>query len=58
MHKYGIHPAITDEHNYPIVIGGGPQNNNRTIIRVEADETSFRLEMLDDQGNAVGRLTV
>jgi len=57
-HKYGIHPAIPGEHDYPIVIGGGPQNNNRTIIKVNINEKTFNLKMLDDQGKLVGAVTV
>ncbi|MGV3642565.1 MAG: metallophosphoesterase [Adhaeribacter sp.] len=57
-HKYGIHPPEKGQHDYPIVIGGGPQAGRRTLIRVAADQESLRLEMLDDSGKVVGTLQV
>lgn len=57
-HKYGIHPKVPSQHNYPIVIGGGPKEGTRTIIRVKADETTFELEMIDDAGNVVGNISI
>lgn len=57
-HKYGIHPAEAGQHNYPIVIGGGPKAGQRTIIKVKANQKTLALEMLDDSGKIVGSLTV
>ena len=57
-HKYGIYPKIKGEHEYPIVIGGGPRDTKRTIIRVEVSPKAFELEMLDDQGKVVGSISV
>ena len=57
-HKYGIHPRVEGQHNYPIVIGGGPKEGARTIIRVKADETALTLEMIGDAGNVVGNLII
>jgi predicted MPP superfamily phosphohydrolase len=57
-HAYGIHPAEKGKHDYPIVIGGGPADGKRTIIRVVADERALQLEMMDDGGKMVGRLRV
>ncbi|HVW62790.1 MAG TPA: FN3 domain-containing metallophosphoesterase family protein [Puia sp.] len=57
-HVYGIHPAEKGKHNYPIVIGGGPKDGKRTIIRVKADGEALKLEMLDDAGKMVGELKV
>ncbi|WP_448698689.1 metallophosphoesterase [Mucilaginibacter sp. AW1-3] len=57
-HQYGIHLPVPGEHNYPIVIGGGPGNNIRTIIKVDVDDTAFKLEMLDDSGKRVGEITI
>jgi acid phosphatase type 7 len=55
-HKYGIHLPEKGQHDYPIVIGGGPQAGKRTLIRVKADPTALVLEMLDDSGKTVGTL--
>lgn len=56
-HVYGAHPS-SDEHHYPIVIGGGPSKGKRTIIKVRADDHALNLEMLDDSGKSVGNVTV
>lgn len=57
-HVYGIHPAVKGEHDYPIVIGGGPKDNRRTIITVEVDSQALNLTMVDDSGKVVGQITV
>lgn len=57
-HTYGIHPAVKGQHNYPIVIGGGPQDGKRTIIKVKADSNALVLDMLDDSGRQVGSLRI
>lgn len=57
-HKYGIHPPQKGEHNYPIVIGGGPKDGARTIIKVKVDKQKFALDMLNDSGTSVGKLTI
>jgi UDP-2,3-diacylglucosamine pyrophosphatase LpxH len=57
-HVYGIHPAEKGKHNYPIVIGGGPKDGKRTIMRVVADREALKLEMMDDAGKMVGALRV
>jgi len=55
-HVHGIHPAVPGEHNYPIVIGGGPLDHIRTIIKVNVDAKGLELAMIDDQGTSVGEL--
>lgn len=57
-HRYGIHTPKQGQHNYPIVIGGGPREGTRTIIKVKADNETFNLDMLNDQGVSVGNLTI
>lgn len=57
-HVYGIHPPVAGVHNYPIVIGGGPRDGKRTLIRVEADHSAFRLTMTGDSGQTVGTLKI
>lgn len=52
-HRYGIHPKVEGEHNYPIVIGGGPKDGTRTVMKIKADQQSFDLTMLDDSGVVV-----
>lgn len=53
-HKYGVHPPVAGQHNYPIVIGGGPNTGNRTLIKVKANTQTLDLRMLKDDGSEVG----
>lgn len=55
-HVYGIHPPEKGEHDYPIVIGGGPADGKRTLIKVKANRQSMDITMLDDAGKQVGQL--
>jgi predicted phosphodiesterase len=57
-HVYGVHPPVKGQHNYPIVIGGGPMNGNRTLIKVKATAQKINLLMFDDKGKEVGKYTV
>ncbi|MGV3538873.1 MAG: metallophosphoesterase [Rufibacter sp.] len=55
-HKAGIHPAEPGNHNYPIVIGGGPADGKRTLIQINADQKSLVLTMKNDSGKEIGSL--
>ncbi|MDF3078985.1 MAG: metallophosphoesterase [Sphingobacteriaceae bacterium] len=57
-HKFGIHPAVTGQHNYPIVIGGGPGNGNRTITSIKTDSKHIYIKVLGDNGEERGTLTI
>jgi UDP-2,3-diacylglucosamine pyrophosphatase LpxH len=57
-HVYGIHQPVAGQHNYPIVIGGGPKDGKRTIIKVTANQQAFKLDMLDDSGKLAGTISV
>jgi predicted phosphodiesterase len=57
-HKYGIHPPVVGQHNYPVIIGGGPKDGNRTIMRVQANQEKLSLLMLKDDGTEAGRYEV
>lgn len=57
-HRYGVHHKVEGQHNYPIVIGGGPQDGRRTIIKVHADQKSLKLDMIDDKGKLVGNVMI
>lgn len=56
-HRYGIHPANKD-HSYPIVIGGGPNEGERTLIVMKATHKILNIDMLDDNGILVGQLEI
>jgi hypothetical protein len=38
------------------VIGGGPKDGNRTLIKVKATEKDLNLVMLKDDGSELGRV--
>src|SRR5699024_4853818 len=46
-HRYGIHKP-NDEHSFPIVIGGGPKEGQRTIIHLSANQSQLSIKMKDD----------
>lgn len=56
-HRYGQFPGDTD-HNFPILIGGGPTSGNRTLIKLKADRKTLCAEMLRDDGELVGSFTI
>jgi len=57
-HVYGIHQPEKGQHNYPIVIGGGPKDGARTVIEVNADSHSLHLILTADDGKVKGELTI
>jgi acid phosphatase type 7 len=57
-HVYGVHPPVNGQHQYPLVIGGGPLPGKRTLMKVKANEQQLHLQMLDDSGKLVGEYTV
>jgi predicted phosphodiesterase len=58
-HKYGIYPP-TDEHPYPLIIGGGRKTSpetttgNTTVIKLYADTCQLTAEIVDYNGQKVG----
>lgn len=57
-HKYGVFDPVAGKHSYPIIIGGGPKEGNRTLIKVKADKKVLQLSMLKDDGTEVGKYVV
>ena len=53
-HRHSVNPPVAGVHNYPVIIGGGPKEGQRTLIRVKASTRSLDLQMLDDSGKEVG----
>ena len=35
-HKFGVFDPVPGKHSYPIIIGGGPKEGTRTLIKVKA----------------------
>ena len=54
-HRYGVHPPVKGQHNYPIIIGGGPKKDKRTIIKLNADDAVLHISMIRDDGQEVGQ---
>lgn len=52
-HTYGVHPP-NEQHHYTLVIGGGPNEGKRTLIKVNAAKNELSLQMMDDSGKMVG----
>jgi hypothetical protein len=49
---------VKGQHLYPVIIGGGPKDGQRTLIKLRADAGNLQLVMLDDSGREVGNYTV
>lgn len=56
-HRYGVHPP-SEEHRYPIIIGGGPKTGNRTVIQLQANQDRLQVKMVRDDGEMVGEYTL
>ena len=57
-HKYIIHQPNKAANNYPLVIGGGPKDGNRTLTKIVVNHKEIKVTMLDDSGKEVGQLTI
>ncbi len=57
-HVYGVHPPVKGKHNYPIIIGGGPEVGKRTLIQVKANQQQLLVQMLNDDNKVVGNYVV
>lgn len=56
-HRYATHDADAT-HNYPIVIGGGPLEGKRTLIKLHATGKELNLKMIRDDGEVVGKYKI
>lgn len=56
-HRYATHDADAT-HSYPIVIGGGPQEGKRTLIKLHATKKELNLKMIRDDGEEVGKYSI
>ncbi|MDF3079202.1 MAG: metallophosphoesterase [Sphingobacteriaceae bacterium] len=57
-HVRKMHDPVKGKHDFPIVVGGGPLDGQRTIINVAATNENLKLEMIDDSGKSVGSLKI
>jgi predicted phosphodiesterase len=53
-HRYGVFAPVEKQHNFPIMIGGGPRDGSRTLIKLRIDRKKLDVVMLDDSGKVVG----
>ena len=56
-HSHGVHKP-TKDHSYPVIIGGGPKQGDRTIINLNANQKKLEITMLDDNGVSVGKYQI
>lgn len=57
-HVYGVHPPVKGQHDYPIIIGGGPKPGTRTLMKINANHQQLNVQMLDDAGKEVGKYSI
>ena len=57
VHRYGIHRA-NEAHAYPIVIGGGPLENERSLITLNASSRQLNVTLIREDGTVVGQVNV
>ncbi|WP_040298550.1 purple acid phosphatase family protein [Arcticibacter svalbardensis] len=56
-HRYGVHEPQAG-HNFPIIIGGGPNPSERTLMRLSADQKMMNIVMTRDTGEIVGSYSI
>lgn len=56
-HRPGIHLAQAD-HPYAIVIGGGPKEGQRTLIKLHADPQALTVRLIADSGKELGQIVL
>ena len=52
-HKFAHHPKGTLENNYPVVIGGGNNAGNTTVMILEKKRGELRIKVLDAEGKVL-----
>ena len=57
-HRYAIHEPVSGERDYPVVVGGAPQKERGTFIRVEVSEKELSVTTTRDDGEIVGSFKV
>lgn len=52
-HRFAYHKPDND-HNFPIIIGGGPIEGNRTFIKLYATANTMKVQVYKDDGEVLG----
>lgn len=55
-HKYSFHPP-DQNHNYYVIIGGGPKAGNRTYVDISAAAKNLKISLNLDDGTIINRMT-
>lgn len=55
-HRFAYHQPDND-HNFPIIIGGGPIEGNRTFMKLHATANNIKVEVHKDDGELLGNYT-
>jgi acid phosphatase type 7 len=56
-HRYATHEPDST-HNFPIMIGGGPLEGARTLIKLHATAKELAVKMIRDDGELVGKFSI
>ena len=51
-------PKVAGDHNYPIIIGGGPKMENGTVMILEANSKGLNINVLNTKGKNIGSYSV
>lgn len=57
-HRYGFHEPEEGKHNFPIMIGGGPNEGARTLIHLNINKKRLSVTMKNDNGQEVARYSI
>lgn len=57
-HRPKVITPVSGEHDYPIFVGGGPRDENATVIRVNATPKRMEVRMFDNSGNIIGQTEI
>ena len=55
-HKYSFHPP-DNNHNYYVIIGGGPKAGNRTYVDISANDKILHVSLNLDDGSIINRFS-
>lgn len=57
-HQYAIVAPENGVHDFPVIIGGAPEEGRATVIRVDVTKEKLDVVMVTDDGNTVGTYQV
>lgn len=57
-HKFAYHPKGKLKNNYPVIIGGGYQMDEATVMIMEKKKDSMKIRVLNTKGEILLDITV